>query len=155
MGYVQLFVIALVLAFGVKLWNKYEHAAQAAGIAKAEQQIAETALASERDSKRETAAILAKRPIRTKALATKTTARKVADVQRAKSDPVFQAWDSQLVPIYVFGRLRDNANTDETVRSGATDSEPRPAMQTGSSTAATLYDKWRLGPLRRIATGHD
>ena len=155
MGYVLLALVAVALAFGVKLWNKYEHAAQEAGIAKAEKQIAQTALDVERDSKRETAAIIAKRPIRAKAVAIKKVARKAADVQQRTIDPVYLRWADELVPVYVADRLRANADADEAVHRSAADSKPRSAVQAESTNAAGSDDKRGFSRLRSFVTGRD
>lgn len=155
MGIVQLVLVVLVLAFGAKLWSKYEHAAQEAGIAKAEKQLADSALEAERDTKRETAAIIAKRPLRIKAQAARRDTRKAADEAQRKIDPVYLKWADELVPMYVIDRLRANADVDQAIRGSAGDGEPVAPVQAEGAATAGADGKFSVGAIRRIFTRDD
>lgn len=149
MGWIQLVLFVGLAAFAMKAWNNFKTEARERGIAVAQKQIADTALAAERDSKRETARLLALRPARQKAATKTQETRKVEDAKEAKSDPAYRAWAEQPVPDYVVDRLFANAGADDNVRLGAGDGEPRTPVQTDRTASEVAKDVFsRFGRVR-------
>lgn len=154
MGYLYLGLIALVLFFGVRTYNKIEREAKVAGFQEAARQIGKTNAEQEKDTARETAALLAKRPARIAATQAKQTKRIQDVTAKVQSAPAFNGGCAALpVPELLYDELLANASPAGGIRGDASDREPRPAVQAGGSVTARIHEAYDALRLRAGGAG--
>ena len=151
--YLQLAVLAIFVAVGVKTCNGWKKDAQTQAVAQIEKQYTESADELNKDAERETKRLLALRPARQAVIVKTQAARKAKDAAQSKVDPVYRVWADRPVPDYVVDRLRASAAASGGLYLDASDRKSWLALQPddpapAEKDAGSRFGRARLGPAR-------
>ena len=151
--WLQLIIITIIVAAGVRLWNGWQGEAKARGVEQAEKQIAEGLLRNEREAANDLRKAIDARDARIAELSVKQKARVTNETKQRKIDPTYAHWADERVPQLVVDELRSTAGIDGSVRPRAGDEQSGVALQ-ANATSPTANDGQRAtAPVRLGPSG--